>query len=32
MENEEAYLRAKKRVEAKIGFYIRLAVYVKDSP
>lgn len=27
MENEEAYLRAKKRVEAKIGFYIHLAVY-----
>ena len=28
MENREAYQRAKKRVEAKIGFYIHLAVYV----
>jgi len=28
MENQEAYQRAKKRVEAKIGFYIHLAVYV----
>ncbi len=28
MENEEAYQRARKRVEAKIGFYIHLAVYV----
>jgi hypothetical protein len=28
MENQEAYERAKKRVEAKIGFYIHLAVYV----
>ncbi len=28
MENPEAYKRAKKRVEAKIGFYIHLAVYV----
>jgi len=28
MENEEAYQRATKRVEAKIGFYIHLAVYV----
>ncbi len=28
MENREAYERAKKRVEAKIGFYIHLAVYV----
>jgi hypothetical protein len=27
MENQEAYQRAKKRVEAKIGFYIHLAVY-----
>jgi hypothetical protein len=26
--NSEAYERAKKRVEAKIGFYIHLAVYV----
>ena len=28
MENQEAYQKAKKRVEAKIGFYIHLAVYV----
>ena len=28
MENEEAYKRAKKRVEAKIGFYIHFMVYV----
>jgi hypothetical protein len=28
MENQEAYQRAKKRVEAKLGFYIHLAVYV----
>lgn len=28
MENQEAYRRAKKRVQAKIGFYIHLAVYV----
>ena len=28
MENSEAYKRAKRRVEAKIGFYIHLAVYV----
>lgn len=28
MENQEAYQRAKKRVQAKIGFYIHLAVYV----
>jgi hypothetical protein len=28
MENPEAYERAKKRVEAKIGFYVHLAVYV----
>jgi uncharacterized oligopeptide transporter (OPT) family protein len=28
MENNEAYQRATKRVEAKIGFYIHLAVYV----
>ena len=27
MEDREAYQRAKKRVEAKIGFYIHLAVY-----
>jgi hypothetical protein len=28
MENQEAYERAKKTVEAKMGFYIHLAVYV----
>jgi hypothetical protein len=28
MENEETYQRARRRVEAKIGFYIHLAVYV----
>jgi hypothetical protein len=28
MENQEAYQKAKKRVEAKIGFYIHLAVYI----
>lgn len=28
MENQEAYQKAKKRVEAKIGFYIHLAVYL----
>ena len=28
MENQEAYERAKKRVEAKIGFYIHLSVYI----
>lgn len=28
MENQEAYEKAKKRVEAKIGFYIHLAAYV----
>jgi hypothetical protein len=28
VENPEAYERAKKRVEAKVGFYIHLAVYV----
>ena len=28
MEDQEAYQRAKKRVETKIGFYIHLAVYV----
>jgi hypothetical protein len=28
MENQEAYQRAKRRAEAKIGFYIHLAVYV----
>jgi hypothetical protein len=28
VENQEAYQKAKKRVEAKIAFYIHLAVYV----
>lgn len=28
MENTEAYQSAKKRVEAKMGFYIHLSVYV----
>ena len=28
MENQEGYQKAKKRVEAKVGFYIHLAVYV----
>ena len=28
MENQEAYQRAKRRAEAKIGFYIHLVVYV----
>jgi hypothetical protein len=28
MKNHEAYQRAKKRAEAKIGFYIHLAVYI----
>jgi hypothetical protein len=28
MENQEAYQKAKARVEAKLGFYIHLAVYV----
>jgi len=28
MENQETYKKAKKRVEAKMGFYIHLAVYV----
>ena len=28
MENQETYLRAKKRVEAKIAFYLHLAVYI----
>jgi hypothetical protein len=27
VENEDAYQKAKKRVEAKIGFYTHLAVY-----
>ena len=28
MENQDAYKKAKKRVEAKMGFYIHLAVYI----
>jgi hypothetical protein len=28
MENKEAYKKAKKRAEVKIGFYIHLAVYI----
>jgi hypothetical protein len=28
MENQEAYVKAKKRVEAKIGFYIHLVFYL----
>ena len=28
MENQETYQRAKKRVEAKIAFYLHLAVYI----
>ena len=28
MENREAYKRAKKRAEAKLGFYLHLAVYI----
>lgn len=28
MENQKTYQRARRRVEAKIGFYIHLAVYV----
>ncbi|MCI5137393.1 MAG: hypothetical protein D3922_03020 [Candidatus Electrothrix sp. AR1] len=28
MENQEAYQRAKKRVEAKFGLYIHLSVYI----
>lgn len=28
MDNQEAYQRAKKRVEAKFGFYIHLTVYI----
>ena len=31
MENKAAYQRAKKRVEAKFGFYIHLAVYIAVS-
>ncbi|MDX1386454.1 MAG: 2TM domain-containing protein [bacterium] len=28
MENQEVYQKAKKRVEAKLGFYIHLTVYL----
>jgi hypothetical protein len=28
MENQKTYLRAKKRVEAKIAFYLHLAAYI----
>ncbi len=28
MEDQDAYQRAKRKVEARIGFYIHLAVYV----
>ena len=28
MENQEAFKKAKKKVEAKIGFYIHLGIYV----
>ncbi len=28
MENKEAYEKAKKRVETKVGFYIHLAAYI----
>ena len=28
MKNQEAHQRAKKKVEAKIGFYIHLSVYI----
>ena len=31
MESQEAYQRAKKRVEAKFGFYIHLTVYIAVS-
>ena len=31
MENQEAYQKAKKRVEAKVGFYIHLSVYIAVS-
>jgi len=31
MENQDAYKKAKKRVEAKIGFYFHLAAYVGVS-
>jgi hypothetical protein len=28
MENQKAYQKAKRRVEAKVGFYIHLSVYI----
>ena len=28
MENQETYQRARKRAEAKLGFYLHLAVYI----
>jgi len=31
VENEKAYARAKKRVDAKFGFYIHLSVYIAVS-
>jgi len=31
MENQETYQRAKKKVEAKYGFYIHLSVYIAVS-
>jgi hypothetical protein len=31
VENQEAYQKAKKRVEAKIGFYIHLSSYIAGS-
>lgn len=31
MQDQEAYQKAKKRVEAKFGFYIHLAVYILVS-
>ena len=31
METQEAHQRAKHRVEAKLGFYIHLAVYIAGS-
>ena len=29
--NEEAYQRAQKRAEAKVGFYVHLAIYIAVS-
>lgn len=31
MESQEAYARAKKRVEAKIGFFIHFVIYIAVS-